>query len=231
MLEAFEETVLGLSTLSIVIRLGLASLAGCAIGYDRNIRNNNAGVRTHALVCLASALTMAVSQFIAMRFPEYSIDVSRIGSGVVGGVGFLGAGTIIVTRGNRVHGLTNAAGVWACSCLGLAFGMGYIDGGIVATLLMLFIMRVLSRLDHKLRHHTSNFDLYVEFETHEAIREFTESMREQYVRFYDLRLQKGRGENDGPVATMSIELPSSDYRSQFQRRLKEIKGVRYFELI
>ena len=86
---------------AIFLRLLVATLVGAVIGLDREYHNKGAGIKTHVLVCLGSAMTMVVSEYVAMRFPEFRADMNRIGAQVVSGVGFLGVGTIIVTGRSR----------------------------------------------------------------------------------------------------------------------------------
>lgn len=106
-------------------------VAGTLIGLDRSMKRRGAGIKTHVLVCLGSALVMMTGQFIQLNY-EGTMDVARMGAQVISGVGFLGVGTIIVTGHNQVKGLTTAAGLWACACIGLAIGIGFVDGALLA---------------------------------------------------------------------------------------------------
>lgn len=128
----------GLSLHDIVIRLGLATLLGIAIGIERARREQSAGMRTYAVVSMASALIMIVSIYGVpnMGGPEH--DTSRIAAQVVSGIGFLGAGVIFMRR-NVVHGLTTAALLWAASGVGLAVGGGLLITGSIATGFLLLI--------------------------------------------------------------------------------------------
>ena len=121
------------------IRLCTAMLLGMFIGYDRNKKGSPAGIKTHSLVCIGSALVMVTSDFI------YSIhqsgDITRMAAQVVSGIGFLGAGTIIVTGKHRVKGLTTAAGIWFCACVGISIGAGFFFEGIMASALEIYILR------------------------------------------------------------------------------------------
>lgn len=128
----------GLSLLDIIVRLGLASLLGIAIGVERARREQSAGMRTYGIVSMASALIMLVSIYGVpnMGGPEH--DTSRIAAQVVSGIGFLGAGVIFMRR-NVVHGLTTAALLWASSGVGLAIGGGLLVTGSIATGLLLLI--------------------------------------------------------------------------------------------
>lgn len=136
-----------LTELQYIIRLVIAAVCGALIGYERKNRSKVAGVRTHCVVACASALMMILSKYaysdvMAMYGDLMKIDPSRIASGVVSGVGFLGAGMIFVQK-HTVTGLTTAAGIWATSGIGMAIGAGmYLIGG-AATLIILLIQVIL----------------------------------------------------------------------------------------
>lgn len=117
-----------------IMRILIATLCGCLIGYERSNRNKGAGVRTHAILALGSALIMLLSKYGFID--TGSVDGSRIAAQVVSGVGFLGAGVIFVKNGN-VSGLTTAAGMWATSGVGMCIGAGLYDIGIITTLLLI----------------------------------------------------------------------------------------------
>ena len=127
--------------LTLMIRALLALLCAGLIGYDRDAHGSAAGLRTHILVCVGAMLAMCTGEFTSMY---YGGDASRIGAQVVSGIGFLGAGTIIVHRGH-ISGLTTAAGLWAAACIGLAIGIGFYEGALVGTIAVYFTERVLLR--------------------------------------------------------------------------------------
>ena len=110
---------------AVFLRLLIATLVGLAIGIDREFHNKGAGIKTHVLVCIGAAMAMIVSEYVLHQFPDANGDINRIGAQVISGVGFLGVGTILVTGKNEVRGLTTAAGLWACACIGLAAGIGF----------------------------------------------------------------------------------------------------------
>ncbi len=139
--------MIDLTEFQYIIRLVIAAVCGGLIGYERKNRSKVAGVRTHCVVACASALMMILSKYaysdvMTMYGGLMKIDPSRIASGVVSGVGFLGAGMIFVQK-HTVTGLTTAAGIWATSGIGMAIGAGmYLIGG-AATLIVLFIQVIL----------------------------------------------------------------------------------------
>lgn len=127
---------------SVVVRLALAMLLGGCIGLERGRKRRPAGFRTYMLVCLGAALTVLLSlyEFTMVTGPWSDIcaeigiktDVSRFGAQVINGIGFLGAGTILVTGRQQVKGLTTAAGLWASACTGLAVGAGFYECVLIA---------------------------------------------------------------------------------------------------
>lgn len=136
---------------TVAVRLGAAALLGGLIGLERELYGRPAGLRTQLLVALGAALAMVVSLHFAEVFGDageqsISVDPARLAYGVMAGVGFLGAGEIIHSRGG-VQGLTTAASLWCTAAIGLASGFGMYFAAAVATGMALFALRVLNRLD------------------------------------------------------------------------------------
>ena len=123
---------------SIIIRLFLAFICGGILGFDREKKHQAAGFRTYILVCLGACVAMMTNQFIFES--TGSGDSARLGAQVISGIGFLGAGTIIVTSRNQIKGLTTAAGLWACACLGLSIGIGFYTLSIIGEILLITII-------------------------------------------------------------------------------------------
>lgn len=126
-----------ISNYEFVIRIIVSAMSGSAIGYERTNRNKGAGIRTHAIVALASALLMIISKYGFSDVGRY--DASRVASQIVSGVGFLGAGLIFVRNNNIISGLTTAAGVWGTAGVGMAIGSGQYFIGIFTTVLIVSI--------------------------------------------------------------------------------------------
>ena len=124
---------------TLIIRTLLVTLCAGIIGYDRDAHGAPAGFRTHILVCLGAMIVMSTAQYAAMY---YTIDVTRLGAQVVSGIGFLGAGSIIVNK-RHIRGLTTAAGLWASACIGLAIGIGFYEGAIIGTIAVIIAERFL----------------------------------------------------------------------------------------
>ncbi len=134
----------------VALRLVVATFLGGAIGFEREAHGKEAGFRTHALVCLGSALIMIVSvQVYEMFKDEATVDPSRIAAQVVTGIGFLGAGTII-RYSSGIRGLTTAAGVWTAAGIGLACGIGQFKAAVLTTVITLLVLIVFSKVNRAL---------------------------------------------------------------------------------
>ncbi len=130
---------------SLLVRIGIAVLCGAVIGVGRGRQHHAAGLRTHILVCIGACSTMLLSQYLSEYYG--SGDIARLGAQVISGIGFLGAGTIMVTGRNQVKGLTTAAGLWASACMGLAAGAGFYECALIMCVVLYVVLVLLGRLD------------------------------------------------------------------------------------
>ena len=140
-----------LTSLSVAVRLLLAFFCGGLIGLERSYKNRPAGFRTHILVCIASAVASMTGLYLYLN-QGLPTDISRMGAQIISGLGFIGAGTIFVTKKPTVRGLTTAAGLWASGIIGLAIGGGFYEGGLLATAMVLITEIYFSRVTQRLRH-------------------------------------------------------------------------------
>jgi len=147
----FKKTMEYLSLLDIIIRLGGAALLGGLIGYEREFHHKPAGIRTDMLVGIGTAAMAIASIEIAKLDPNGAVDISRIVSTILTGIGFIGAGTIIQAKGHVV-GLTTAASIWVVAAIGIAMGLGMFNLAVIAATLTLLVLLVLHRFriqDHE----------------------------------------------------------------------------------
>ena len=149
--------------LAVLLRIVVAAVLGGLMGLERGLKNRAAGLRTYMLVCVGACLIMLTNQFI---YQTYSVgDPVRMGAQVISGIGFLGAGTIIVTRRSQVKGLTTAAGLWTAAGVGLALGIGFYEGAIIGFITVLGVMTLMQFMDNKMRNSTKSFEFYVELDS------------------------------------------------------------------
>ncbi len=226
-----------------LIRLSVAVLCGGIIGLERGKKRRPAGFRTHMLVCLGAALAMVVGQYLSMMV-EYSwaelvtftgasgsksTDVSRLGAQVINGIGFLGAGTIIVTGHQEVKGLTTAAGLWASACMGLAIGAGFVEGALVGCLLIILTIVVLTRIERLLMARARNINLYVEFVNVEDVGKIISAIKAQSIRIFDVEIHKSKGIGVNQSAVFSIRLPKRMPHTTVLSVLASVEQVRSVE--
>ena len=216
------------TTFGIFLRLAAATLAGLLVGLEREAKNKGAGIKTHVLVCIGSALCMIVGEYVYLQFPD-GADITRIGSSVVSGVGFLGVGTIIVTGNREVRGLTTAAGLWACACIGLAAGAGYIEGVLLTLGFVMFALLVLRYFDKALSRLSKDFDLYVEIDENHNVKHFLHELRRMDVTFTNVRFTKSNAPGDDPIVMLSATAPKIAQRELVVEHLRDLEYVRYLE--
>ena len=221
-----------------LVRLGVAMLCGGIIGLERGRKRRPAGFRTHMLVCLGAALAMLMSQYLSMMEVTFwsklvpftaNTDLSRFGAQVINGIGFLGAGTIIVTGKQEVKGLTTAAGLWASACMGLAIGAGFVEGALVGCLLISITIIFFSRLEYWLMLYAKNINLYIEFGSSEDLGGIISAIKAQGVRIFDVEIQKEKKEQGIHGAVFSVRLPKRMRHTAFVAVLAGVENIRSIE--
>ncbi len=221
---------------SVLLRLVLAMLLGGMIGLERGRKHRAAGFRTYMLVCLGSALTSIMSQYLFVQLGTVwaeiaattgkQVDVSRFGAKVYSGIGFLAAGTIIVTGRQEVKGLTTAAGLWASACMGIAIGAGFYECVIIAFALMFLCIHFLPMVEVYLLENARNMNIYVELKSLDEIGTLLTRVKAQGVQIYSVEIDRGGEEHHRyPSAVLSVRLENHQQHPQILAALSEVKGV------
>lgn len=148
---------------SVMLRFVLAAAFSGIIGINRGKRRRAAGLRTHLLVCVGAAAVMMVNQYTC-EYIGYDGDIGRLGAQVISGIGFLGAGTILVTGKRHVSGLTSAAGLWASACMGLAVGIGFYEAALIMCVAIFIILCTLEKFDENYIKTSREFTIYAELD-------------------------------------------------------------------
>ena len=142
----------------ILLKLILAVMLGIFIGAERALVHKEAGMKTHALVSMGSAVFVIVSEMIAMKYGNIAgFDPARIASQIIVGIGFLGAGSIIL-QGNRLLGLTTASGLWVTAGIGMATGFGFYSLAVIATIFVLLVLSVVNIFEKPVRKISDSID-------------------------------------------------------------------------
>ena len=225
MLRCFD-FIREMNMLAITARLVLAVLCGGLIGLEREVRRRSAGFRTHILICMGSAITILTNLYLYQVMHLYT-DISRMGAQVIAGVSFVGAGTIIVTRSNRVKGLTTAAGLWTASIIGLACGAGYAECAIFATLMVMFAELVLIRIEYRFVKRSREVNLYVEYSLPSTVQRLVRVLRTEKIPMNDMEVNR-MAEADGGYrysAILTILLTRQDMEQKIIQIFEQTDGV------
>lgn len=215
---------------SIAVRVFLALLIGGVLGIERERLNRPAGFRTYMLVCLGSALVMMTNQYVVQRYE--SGDPTRLGAQVISGIGFLGAGTIILTQKNRVKGITTAASLWSAACLGLAIGIGFYEGAVIVGFSVVMIMTVFKKLDNWLMTNAKVMNVYISFESVDVFNKFIDYCKEQNIKIQNIELSKGNfSEKTGIFALLTLKNASKISHTERIQEFGAFDGVKQIEEI
>ncbi len=222
-----------LNLISMLLRVFLSVLIGGILGMERGTKNRPAGLRTYILVCLGSALVMMTNQYVYITYQTG--DPVRLGAQVISGVGFLGAGTIVLTGRNKIMGITTAAGLWTAACSGLAIGIGFYEGAILGGIAIAFTVSGLLRFDIWLRKKSRYLDLYIEYNTEKgAFSGFLQYAREHDLEIKNIQINKGYfNDSFEKQKTLSYIVTISSHAHRTHTEIIEIlaheKGIQFIE--
>ena len=222
---SFLDGLRELTFISIALRLSLTIICGGIIGIEREFKRRPAGFRTHILICMGAAMTTLTSQFLYLHM-GYHTDMARLGAQVIAGIGFIGAGTIIVTRRKRVKGLTTAAGLWAAAIVGLTLGAGFYEAGILTSLLIFIAETLFAKLEKHLLNKSPEINLYMEYAAKGCLDNVLRLMREKGVKVLNLEITRSpESEKLSSCAIFSLRLSSKCIADTLIDSLSETDGV------
>lgn len=212
----------------ILIRLGFAIVLGAVIGLERGSNKRPAGLRTHMLVCVGSCVVMMTNLFLYQS--GLDTDPARLGAQVVTGMGFLGAGSILLTSGNRIKGLTTAAGLWASACLGLAIGSGFYIAGAIGGLMVFLSLSIFHRVENVVFRIRGTANVYVEVDSYHNFRMLRAMLEEEGVKVSNVEFEsKGRITPDARTFIMSLTTPKGIDDETLLAMILEQDGVHVAE--
>lgn len=223
-----------LNLTSMIVRVFLAVFIGGILGLERERKNRPAGFRTYILVCLGATLVMMTNQYV---YNYYKLgDPVRMGAQVISGIGFLGAGTIIVTGRNKITGITTAASLWAAACSGLAIGIGFYEGAVICGLVIVFVMWGLQRFETWTKKHSKYIDLYIEYNgVKSSFGEFLEYARANQLEVSNVQMSqteffhKEKGKQRMLSFTFTVVSDVKRSHAEVIEVLSKAKGIQYIE--
>lgn len=217
-----------ITLLSIIIRILASIVLGGILGIERGLKNRPAGLRTYMLVCMGSCIIMLTNQYVVQVLG--SGDPVRMGAQVVSGIGFLGAGTIIVTRRNQIKGLTTAAGLWAAAAVGLAIGIGFYEAAVIGGLMIFTVLTLLHNLDFKMRQTTKIMDAYIELKRKSNIGAFIRFAKENNIEVSNVQMEsEGISASDAIGFVVTLKSLNKKTHAEITVLLRGFDDIKYFE--
>jgi putative Mg2+ transporter-C (MgtC) family protein len=214
--------------LAVILRIFAAVLIGGLIGLERGLKNRPAGLRTYMVVCLGACLVMLTNQYVCQLYGTG--DPVRMGAQVVSGIGFLGAGTIMVTRRNQIKGLTTAAGLWTAAGVGLALGVGFYEAAIVGALAEFIVMTLLQKMDNRLHRNAKVLEVYIELSTDRSLGDFLREIRAKGIDVRDVQREQDSDSQEGSRSYFAVlKLEKRQNHIVIVDDMRTIPGVVYLE--
>ena len=213
-------TIREVTWLAVILRILVAFVLGGALGMERGLKQRPAGLRTYMLVCVGACMIMLTNQYIFQTFGTG--DPVRMGAQVVSGIGFLGAGTIIVTKYSQIKGLTTAAGLWAAAAVGLATGIGFYGAAGAGALVIFLTLTVLSRLDARMHRKTRYFDIYIELPRQMNLGAFIHQLRDREITVLDLQMESANVDDNTRGFIMMLSTKRRMERPELAEILNDI---------
>lgn len=211
---------------AIALRVLMAILAGGLLGLERGMKNRPAGMRTYMLVCVGSCLIMLTNQYVYQVYG--SGDPVRLGAQVISGIGFLGAGTIVVTRRNQIKGLTTAAGLWTAAGIGLALGIGFYEAAVIGSVAIFTVITLLQRMDNNLHRKSKQLEAYIELSNQITLGDFLRTVRDSGIEIYNVQREQGN-EGNGRAYIATLKAKKRSNHADILEQVEDIPGVAYLE--
>lgn len=217
-----------ISFIGVFLRLLCAVLCGGVIGFEREYKRRPAGLRTHILICLGAAMTTLTSQYLYLTMHLYT-DIARLGAQVIAGIGFIGAGTIIVTKQRRIKGLTTAAGLWTAAIIGLVCGAGYVECAIFATAMVMFAELVLIKIEYKFARQVRNENMYIEYYHSDTVEKIIHILRDDKIKISNLEITRLKADEDGKgskyCAIFTVQAGEEHIKDVFQKKIAALDTI------
>ena len=223
-IELLGESINELSIVSMALRILMSMVCSGVIGLERGKANQPAGMRTYMLVSLGACIVMITGDYVFYKYGTG--DPARLGAQVVSGIGFLGAGTIMITGRQQIKGLTTAAGLWASACMGLAIGAGFYESVLLCAALIFLVMRFLPFIENELVERARFINIYVEFHSLDNIGAILSKIKDQGAQICDVDINRGHNEySPNPSAVLFVQLEQKQLHTELLTAIAELDSV------
>lgn len=193
---------------AIILRLALSILLGGILGVERASKRHAAGFRTYILCSIGACVAAFLNQYIIAFFGTG--DGARLGAGVIGGIGFLCAGSILVTSRNQIKGLTTAASLWASGSIGLAIGQGFYSLALAACVLVYIVLRCLPRIENYFTSRSKSFTVHCELNARTDLKELISTLRSRQLQVRNVEHNVAYAQTGLSVYSIEITVPKNN---------------------
>lgn len=222
-----EAGLLEMNETTVVVRLLQAVLCGGAMGFERMRKLRAAGLRTYMLVCLGACMTMIVGAYVSEMYDKG--DPTRISAQVISGIGFIGAGTIMLTGYNRIKGLTTAAGLWANAAMGLAIGAGMYISGFAMLAILLLSVTLGSKVQDYCLSRSHRLRIYVLLDEEKELKDMLHFLKEHDMHITDFESRIITGACVG--LNMTLDIPRTMKHAEAFSLIQDFSGAAFLEEI
>ena len=225
------ETMRVVTPLSAVLRIFVAMVVGGLLGLERGMKNRPAGLRTYMLVCIGACVIMLTNQYVFQSF--HTGDPTRLAAQVVSGIGFLGAGTIVVTRRNQIKGLTTAAGLWSSAAVGLSLGIGFYEAALFGGVAIFAVMTLMQKMDNRVHRKSKTVELYIEISKELSLGDLLRKLRERELDVQDVQRESGLETDVAGNRAYIAEVKAQKrvYHLEIVEDVRSIEHVVYVEVL
>ena len=225
----FIKTIQGFNVMAVVFRILLAAILGGIIGMERSKSGQAAGLRTHILVSLGATIASMTGLYIHYNYGTG--DIGRIAAQVISGIGFLGAGTILVRNSLTVTGLTTAACIWATGAVGIAIGYGFYEAAIFATIFIFVITDKLTKVDEKIRHHKDSVQIYFECADVKKLNQTIQSIKLMFDKINSIQLEESKTNDGGIGVKVLAQCNHNDKVDDTVEKINALENVNFAIMI
>ena len=227
-----SELFYSFNEISIVARLVLAAFCGGLIGIERESKRRAAGFRTHILTAMGAAMTTLVGQYLltlsVSNAENFVADPLRLGAQVISGMGFIGAGAIVVTRRKQVKGLTTAAGLWTTAIIGLAAGAGCYLEVAFSTVFIILAEMLFSKAEYYLMSNPRIVNVFIDFTDKDEMYRINEKINEKNIEILDAEITKS-AEDEGISVIFTLKFPRKSKHEEILGDIAAFESVRTVE--
>ena len=208
---------------NVLVRIVTSVIVGTFIGIDRGVKRRGGGARTTLTVCIGATMVMLLEQYMEQLYPD-SFDISRMSAQVISGVGFLGAGSILIS-GHQIKGLTSAASIWTSAAIGLAIGLGFIDGAITVMICWLLAIHIVPYLENFFYRRSRFLTIYIEAEDGKTITSVSKKLKEDNCRIDTFEVDKPKAKGHYFQILTTFQVPKNINKETYLKDLQELNGV------